>query len=171
MVVLCQGFSRLGCQGIYSWQTQMQIPWKAKKYLGETSDSDGYTSSWTDPEESDSIPSYLVAQFAGITEADFGFTHPVQEEGDLEEPEEPRPDHLPLDDRSLGEIDVPLTIEWIRNRIAEGLLPADGMSYHGVRSGRNQKRVIQIGSRASSASRITPKSKLRKRRLSISPTL
>ena len=39
--------------------------------------------------------------------------------------EEPRPDHLPLDDRSLGEIDVPLTIEWIRNRIAEGLLPAD----------------------------------------------
>ena len=64
-------------------------------------------------------------QFAGTTEADFGFTHPVQEEGDLEEPEEQRPDHLPLDDRSLGEIDVPLTIEWIRNRISEGLLPTD----------------------------------------------
>ena len=102
----------------------MQIPWKAEKFLGETSDSDGYTSGWMDPEESDSIPSYLVAQFAGTTEADFGFTHLVQEEGDLEEPEETRLDHLPLDDRSLGEIDVPLTIEWIRNRIAEGLLPA-----------------------------------------------
>ena len=55
----------------------MQIPWKAEKYLGEMSDSDGYTSGWTDPEESDSVPSYLVAQFAGTTEADFGFTHPV----------------------------------------------------------------------------------------------
>ena len=103
----------------------IRIPWKTEKYLGETSDSDGYTSSWTDPEESDSIPSYLVAQFAGTTEGDFGFTHPVQEERHLEEPEEPRPDHLSLDDRSLGEIDVPLTVEWIRNRIAEGLLPAD----------------------------------------------
>ena len=103
----------------------MQIPWKAEKYLGETSDSDGYTSGWTDPEESDSIPSYLVAQFVGTTEADFGFTHPVPEEGHLEEPEEPRPDQSPLDDRSLGEIDVPLTIEWIRDQIAEGLLLAD----------------------------------------------
>ena len=103
----------------------MRIPWKTEKYLGETSDSDGYTSGWTDPEESDSIPNYLVAQFAGITEADFGFTHPVQEEGHLEEPDGLRPDHLTLDDRSLGEIDVPLTVEWIRNRIFERLLPAD----------------------------------------------
>ena len=103
----------------------MRIPWKAEKYLGETSDSDGYTSGWTDPEKSDFVPSYLVAQFAGTTKADFGFTHPVHEEGDLEEPEEQRPDHLPLDDRSLGETDVPLMIEWIRNRISEGLLPTD----------------------------------------------
>ena len=102
----------------------MRIPWKTEKYLGETSDSDGYTSGWTDPEESDSIPSYLVAQFAGITEADFGFTHSIQE-GHLEEPDGLRPDHLTLDDRSLGEIDVPLTVKWICNRIFEGLLPAD----------------------------------------------
>ena len=66
----------------------------------------------------------MVVQFAGTIEADFGFTHPVQERH-LEEPEEPRPDHLPLDDRSLEEIDVPLTVEWIHDRIAEGLLPAD----------------------------------------------
>ena len=104
----------------------MRILWKAKRYLRETSDSDGYTSGWTDPEESDSIPSYLVAQFAGTTESDFGFSHPVQEEGDLEESEEQRPEQAPFEDRSLGEIDVPLTTEWIRDRIVEGLLPTDG---------------------------------------------
>ena len=103
----------------------MRIPWKVEKYLGETSDSDGYTSGWTDPEKSDSIPSYLVAQFAGTTEADFGFVHPVQEEGDLEEAEEQRPEPTTLEDKSLGEIDVRLTSDWIRDRIRNGLLPAD----------------------------------------------
>ena len=101
------------------------IPWKAEKYLGDTSDSDGYTSGWIDPEESDSIPSYLVAQFAGTTEVDFGFTHPVQEEGDQEESEEQRAELTPLKDISLGQIDVPLTAKWIRDRITEGLLPTD----------------------------------------------
>ena len=72
----------------------MRIPWKAEKCIGETSDSDGYTSGWMDPEESDSILSYLVAQFAGTTKANFGFAHPVQEEGDLEEAEEQRPEHV-----------------------------------------------------------------------------
>ena len=42
----------------------MRIPWKVEKYLGETSDLDGYTAGWTDPEESDSKPNYLVAQFS-----------------------------------------------------------------------------------------------------------
>ena len=108
----------------------MRIPWKAEKYLGETSDSDGYTSGWTDPEELDSIPSYLIAEFAGTIEADFGVTHPVPEEGHLEEPEEPRPDPSALDDRSLEEIDIPLRAEWIHDRITEGLLPADGSQNH-----------------------------------------
>ena len=151
----------------------MRIPWKVEKYLGETSDSDGYTSGWTDPEESDSVPSYLVAQFAGTTEADFGFTHPVQEEGNLEEPEDQRPDHLPLDDRSLGETDVPLTIEWIRNRIAEGLLPADesrnDLPWSEIRTKPEERDPDRI--KAIVAPRITPKSKPRKGRLSISPTL
>ena len=115
-----------GAKEIIVGKPPMQIPWKAEKYLGETSDSDGYTSGWTDLEESDSIPSYLVAQFAGTTKANFGFAHPVQEEGDPEESEEPRPDQSPLEDRSLGEIDVPLTAEWIHKRIAEGHLPVDG---------------------------------------------
>ena len=88
---------------------------------------DGYTSGWTDLEESDSIPSYLVDHFAGTTEADFGFTHPVQEEGYPEEPEEQTAELAPLKDRSLGQIDVPLTTKWIRDRMAEGLLPAKGL--------------------------------------------
>ena len=87
----------------------MRIPWKAEKYLGKTSDSDGYTSDWMDPEESDYISSYLVAQFAGTTEADFEFAHPVLEEGDLEEAEEQKPEPAILEDKSLGETDVPLT--------------------------------------------------------------
>ena len=33
----------------------MRIPWKVEKYLGETSDSDGYTFGWTDPKESDLV--------------------------------------------------------------------------------------------------------------------
>ena len=103
----------------------MRIPWKAEKHLGETGDSDGYTSGWTDSEKSDSIPSYLVAQFVGTSEVDFGFTHPVQEQGDLEEPEERRAEPTPLKDRSLGQADVLLTAKWIRDRIVEGLLPTD----------------------------------------------
>ena len=87
----------------------MRIPWKAEKYLGETSDSDGYTSGWTNPEESDSIPSYLVARFTGTTEADFGFALPVQKEGYLEEAEGQKPEPTNLEDKSLGETDIPLT--------------------------------------------------------------
>ena len=46
-----------------------------------------------------------------------------------------------------------------------------GMSYHGVRSGRNRKRATQIESRALSTPRITPKSKPKKEGLSILPML
>ena len=30
-----------------------RIPWEKEKYLGETSESDGYTSGWSSPDESD----------------------------------------------------------------------------------------------------------------------
>ena len=66
----------------------MRILWKVEKYPKETSESDGYTSGWSDPEESDSFSSYFVDEFAGTREVDFGFTHPVPKEGDLEIPEE-----------------------------------------------------------------------------------
>ena len=52
----------------------MQIPWKAEKYLGETSELDGYTSGWSDP-------SYFITQFSETTKEDFGFADPIPEEG------------------------------------------------------------------------------------------
>ena len=33
---------------------------------------------------------------------------------------------VPLEDRSLGEIDVPLTSHWIRKQVLEGFLPTGG---------------------------------------------
>ena len=103
-----------------------------------------------DPKESDSIPSYLVVQFAGTTEADFGFAHPVQEEGDLEEAEEQKPEPANLEDKSLGETDIPLTSNWIRDRIREGLLPADEsreeLSWNKIRMEPEESQLGQIKS-------------------------
>jgi len=43
--------------------------------LGETNESDGYTIDWSDPEDSDSVPSY----FTSITETDFEFPESIVE--------------------------------------------------------------------------------------------
>ena len=59
----------------------LQIPWKAEKYLGETSETDGYTSGWSDPKDFNSLPTYFVTEFSGATEEDFGFKDPIPEEG------------------------------------------------------------------------------------------
>ena len=59
----------------------LRIPWKVEKYLGETSESDGYTSGWSDPEESYSLSSYFVIEFFGTTEEDLRFMDPISEEG------------------------------------------------------------------------------------------
>jgi hypothetical protein len=85
-----------------------RIPWTTEKHLGETSDSDGYTTDWSEPEDSDSIPSYFVDQFGRRSEEDFGFQEAVKEYPQ-EEPKTPIPE-----DRSLGETSVPLTSEWIQ---------------------------------------------------------
>jgi hypothetical protein len=37
-----------------------RIPWTTEKHLVKTSDSDGYTTHWSEPEDLDSIPSYFV---------------------------------------------------------------------------------------------------------------
>jgi hypothetical protein len=84
-----------------------RIPWTTEKHLGETSDSDGYTTDWLEPEDSDSIPSYFVDQFGQRSEEDFGFQEAVMEYPH-KDPKTPIPE-----DRSLGESSVPLTSEWI----------------------------------------------------------
>ena len=95
----------------------LRIPWKAEKHFRETSESDGYTSGWSDPEDSDSISSYFVTEFSGATEEDFGFSNRIPEEGyqDIEELGNGvwRPE-----DRSLGTTDVPLTLKWIQGQVA-----------------------------------------------------
>jgi hypothetical protein len=97
-----------------------RIPWTTKKHLGETSDSDGYTTNWSEPEDSDSIPSYFVDQFGQRSEEDFGFQEAVREYPH-EEPRTPVPE-----DRSLGESSIPLTSEWIHQQLKAGNLPPSG---------------------------------------------
>ena len=58
-----------------------RIPWEKEKYLGETSESDGYTSGWSSPDKSDSVATYLVNQFAEVSEADCGFRNLIPEVG------------------------------------------------------------------------------------------
>ena len=92
-----------------------RIPWTTEKHLGETSDSDGYTTDWSDPE--DSVTSYYVDPFEYQSETKYGFSNAVLEH-DPEEIPEPA-----IEDRSLGEASVPLTAEWIDQQIRNGNLP------------------------------------------------
>ena len=87
----------------------LQIPWKAEKYLGKTNDSDGYTSGWSNPEDSDSLPSYFVIEFSGATEEDFGFRDPIPEEG-YQDKEEQSGELVKGEDKSLGATDVPFIL-------------------------------------------------------------
>jgi hypothetical protein len=97
-----------------------RIPWTTEKHLGETSDSDGYTTDWSKPEDSDSIPSYFMDQFGRRSEEDFGFQEAVKEY-----PHEELKIPIP-EDRSLGESSVPLTSEWIRQQLESRKLPPSG---------------------------------------------
>ena len=107
----------------------LRIPWKAEKHLGETCESDGYTFGWSDPEDSNLVPSYFVTEFSGATEEDFGFSNPIPEEG-CQDIEEPGNEVLRPEDRSLGATDVPLTLKWIQGQVAQGSLPAIGLKEH-----------------------------------------
>jgi len=93
----------------------IRIPWVTETYFGETSDTDGYTSDWTDAE--DSVPSYFVDQFEHETESTFGFSEAVVEHF----PEGIR--QAQTEDRSLGESSIPLTADWIAHQISSGQLP------------------------------------------------
>ena len=85
---------------------KIQIPWKMEEYLGETSESDGYTTDWSDPEEKSTAVSYFVEQFVEAIEMDFNFSVPITE---LLNPqstglpkEGPNRKQGQLEDRSLG---------------------------------------------------------------------
>ena len=93
------------------------IPWKREEHLSETSDSDGYTSGWTNPEDLDSLASYFVDQFVETKETDFGFQDPILEIGKRDEGIQVS-DILRQEDRSMGESSLPLTIDWIRHQIS-----------------------------------------------------
>jgi hypothetical protein len=67
-----------------------------REAFGGDQHSDGYTTDWLEPEDSDSIPSYFVDQFGQRSEEDFGFQEAVKEYPH-EEPRTPIPE-----DRSLG---------------------------------------------------------------------
>ena len=96
----------------------VRIPWATEKYMGETSESDGYTTDWTEPE--DSVSSYYVEPFQHETENRFGFPDPILEH--LPDGDQP----VVTTDRSLGEASVPLTTEWIAQQIRTGSLPPEG---------------------------------------------
>ena len=91
----------------------IRIPWEREKYLGKTSESDGYTSGWSSPDKSDLVATYLVSQFSEVSEADCGFRNPVPETGI--QTKELKPGHGSVqEERSLGETSLPMTIEWIK---------------------------------------------------------
>ena len=113
---------------------KIQIPWKIEEYLGDTSETDGYTTDWSDPDEESTTVSYFLEQFAEATETDFNFSVPITkvlETSSIALPGEGgnlRQGHV--EDRSLGEIDVPFSSKWIQDQIEEGQLLPVGLTEH-----------------------------------------
>ena len=105
----------------------VRIPWKQERHLGETSHSDGYTSRWSSPKDSDTSSSYFVDLFSTTKEADFGFSEPLPEipdqNDDIRNLESPR-----QEDKSLGGPNLSLTIDWVRGQISSGELPTVGLN-------------------------------------------
>ena len=66
---------------------RIRIPWRTEEHLGETSETDGYTTDWSDPEEESTTFSYFVEQFSEVQEADFQFPLPIPEMIQLSEEE------------------------------------------------------------------------------------
>ena len=108
-----------------------RIPWEKEKYLGETSDPDGYTSGWSSPDESDSVATYLINQFSEVSKADYGFRNPIQEDRIRDGETKPGTGSV-QEDRFLGEASLPLTIEWIKQKIWKGTLSSGGLAGEGL---------------------------------------
>ena len=85
-------------------KTRQRIPWKLDSYQSEISESDGYTTNWSNPEGDEEALSYFVKPFVGSTKMDFKFPLPVKELDQAEETQDEKvetPEAGP-EDRSLG---------------------------------------------------------------------
>ena len=60
-------------------KTRQRIPWKLDSYQGDTSESNGYTTDWSYPEEGEEALSYFVEPFIESMEVDFEFSLMVKE--------------------------------------------------------------------------------------------
>ena len=110
---------------------KIRIPWKTEEYLGETSKTDGYTTDWSHPKEESTAVSYFVEQFAEATEMDFNFSIFITKLLNQSSTKLPRENtdwkQGQVEDRSLGEIDVPLSSKWIQQQMEKGELPPIGL--------------------------------------------
>ena len=127
-----------GAKELVVGKPSIRIPWTVEKHLGETSGSDGYTTDWSDPE--DTTTSYFVDPFEYQSETSYGFSNAV-----IEQVPEDIPEPV-LEDRSLGESNVPLTAEWIAQQISSGNLP----------TGRNDLEGSSWGNLASFPEEVYP---------------
>lgn len=57
----------------------LRISWLYTAYEGETHETDGYTTEWSDTEDSSTQVTYLVSEFSGLVEQDFEFLDFVAE--------------------------------------------------------------------------------------------
>ena len=73
------------------------------------------------------MATYLVNQFAEVSEADCGFWNPILEAGIRDGETRPGLGSV-QEERSLGKASLPLTMEWIKQQISEGALPAEGLA-------------------------------------------
>ena len=102
-----------------------RISWDSETYLGETEEVESYTSDWFEAEETEDVRIYFVNPFEQITEEAMEFSIPVQEYPEVGKKPDPKATSSKIGpkDRSLGEANVELIVEWIRKHVEDGLLP------------------------------------------------
>ena len=78
--------------------------------------------------------SYFIKPLVKNTEADFEFPLPITELAQPEENQDMTAEtpEAGVEDRSLGEINVPLSARWIRDQLVDGKLPPVGLEAEDV---------------------------------------
>ncbi len=97
--------------------------------MGETSNSEGYTTDWTGPEDSGNTSTYQVKPFLDSIEIDFRFPELVSkierfssEEDDPDSVCPSKSDRL-IEYRALDELNATLSSEWVRRQFVDGMVP------------------------------------------------